>query len=215
MIKGVIFDLDGVLVSTDELHYKAWKMLADRLGISEYTKEDNEKQKGVSRLESLEIVLSKGKSLYSKEEKEILAEEKNKYYVELLQGIDSKVILPDVIQTLNMLKRRDIKIAVGSVSKNAPLILERAGLTKYIDEVSCGLDISKSKPDPEVFFIAAKKLNLRSEECIVVEDSRAGIIAAKAGGMISLAVGPENEKLEADYNSLTMMSNVNWNEILK
>ncbi len=215
MIKGVIFDLDGVLVSTDELHYKAWKMLADRLSISKYTKEDNEKQKGVSRLESLEIVLSKGNSLYSKEGKEILAEEKNKYYVELLQGIDSKVILPDVIQTLNMLKRRGIKIAVGSVSKNAPLILERAGLTKYIDEVSCGLDISKSKPDPEVFFIAAKKLNLRSEECIVVEDSRAGIIAAKTGGMISLAVGPENEKLEADYNSLTMMSNVNWNEILK
>ena len=94
MIKAVIFDLDGVLVSTDELHYKAWKMLADRLSISEYTKEDNEKQKGVSRLESLEIVLSKGKSLYSKEEKEILAEEKNKYYVELLLGIDSKVILP-------------------------------------------------------------------------------------------------------------------------
>lgn len=215
MIKGVIFDLDGVLVSTDELHFKAWKMLADRLGISEYTKEDNEKQKGVSRLESLEIVLSKGRDVYSKEEKEILAEEKNKYYVKLLQTIDSKVILADVIQTLNMLKKRGVKIAVGSVSKNAPLILERVGLIKYIDEVSCGLDITKSKPDPEVFLIAAKKLNLKREECLVVEDSKAGIIAAKAGGMLSLAVGPENEKLQADYNSLTMQSNVNWNEILK
>lgn len=215
MIKGVIFDLDGVLVSTDELHFKAWKMLADRLGISEYTKEDNEKQKGVSRLESLEIVLSKGRDVYSKEEKETLAEEKNKYYVKLLQTIDSKVILADVIQTLNMLKKRGVKIAVGSVSKNAPLILERVGLIKYIDEVSCGLDITKSKPDPEVFLIAAKKLNLKREECLVVEDSKAGIIAAKAGGMLSLAVGPENEKLQADYNSLTMQSNVNWNEILK
>lgn len=215
MIKGVIFDLDGVLVSTDELHFKAWKMLADRLGISEYTKEDNEKQKGVSRLESLEIVLSKGRDVYSKEEKEILAEEKNKYYVKLLQTIDSKVILADVIQTLDMLKKRGVKIAVGSVSKNAFLILERVGLIKYIDEVSCGLDITKSKPDPEVFLIAAKKLNLKREECLVVEDSKAGIIAAKAGGMLSLAVGPENEKLQADYNSLTMQSNVNWNEILK
>lgn len=215
MIKGVIFDLDGVLVSTDELHFKAWKMLADRLGISEYTKEDNEKQKGVSRLESLEIVLSKGRDVYSKEEKEILAEEKNKYYVKLLQRIDSKVILADVIQTLEMLKKRGVKIAVGSVSKNASLILERVGLIKYIDEVSCGLDITKSKPDPEVFLIAAKKLNLKGEECLVVEDSKAGIIAAKAGGMLSLAVGPENEKLQADYNSLTMQSNVNWNEILK
>ncbi len=215
MIKGVIFDLDGVLVSTDELHYKAWKMLADRLSISEYSKADNEKQKGVSRLESLEIVLSKGKSIYSKEEKDILADEKNKYYVELLKSIDSKVILPDVIQTIKMLKNRGIKIAVGSVSKNAPLILEKVGLIKYIDEISCGLDISKSKPDPEVFLIAAKKLNLKSEECIVIEDSRAGIIAAKSAGMISLAVGPENEKLQADYNSLTMMSSVNWNEILK
>lgn len=215
MIKGVIFDLDGVLVSTDELHFKAWKMLADRLGINDYTKEDNEKQKGVSRLESLEIVLSKGKEFYSKEEKEILAEEKNKYYVDLLQTIDSKVILSDVIPTLIMLKKRGIKIAVGSVSKNAPLILEKVGLTKYIDEVSCGLDITKSKPDPEVFLIAAKKLNVAKEKCLVVEDSRAGIIAAKAGGMLSLAVGPENERLEADYNSFTMMSNVNWNEILK
>lgn len=215
MIKGVIFDLDGVLVSTDELHFKAWKMLADRLGISEYTREDNEKQKGVSRLESLEIVLSKRRDVYSKEEKEILAEEKNKYYVKLLQRIDSKVILADVIQTLEMLKKRGVKIAVGSVSKNAPLILERVGLIKYIDEVSCGLDITKSKPDPEVFLIAAKKLNLKREECLVVEDSKAGIIAAKAGGMLSLAVGPENEKLQADYNSLTMQSNVNWNEILK
>lgn len=215
MIKGVIFDLDGVLVSTDEMHYMAWKMLADKLGIDNYSKADNERQKGISRMESLEIVLSKGSVIYSKEEKEKLAEEKNAYYVELLQTLDEKAILSDVIETLEMLKQRGIKIGVGSVSKNTPLILRKTGLDQYIDQVSCGLDITKSKPDPEVFVVAARKLNLINEECLVVEDSKAGIVAAKAAHMRSLAVGPEHEKLGADYDSLTMQSDVNWNELLK
>lgn len=215
MIKGVIFDLDGVLVSTDEMHYMAWKKLADKLGIHSYSKADNERQKGISRMESLEVVLSKGSVIYPKEEKEKLAEEKNNYYVELLQSLDKTAILSGVIETLEMLKQRGIKIGVGSVSKNTPLILRKTGLDKYIDQVSCGLDITKSKPDPEVFIIAARKLNLINEECLVVEDSKAGIVAAKAAHMRSFAVGTEHEKLGADYDSLTMESNVNWNELLK
>jgi len=215
MIRGVIFDLDGVLVSTDEMHFQAWSMLAKKLGITNFTKEDNERQKGVSRMESLEVVLTKGKVIYSKEEKEKFAEEKNNYYVELLQTLDSKAVLKDVIETLEMLKERGIKIGVGSVSKNTPLIIEKTGLGKYIDEISCGLDITKSKPDPEVFIVAAQKLNLRNEECLVVEDSKVGVVAARACHMRSLGVGSEHDRLGADYNALTMQSNLDWNVLLE
>lgn len=215
MIKGVIFDLDGVLVSTDEMHFKAWKMLAEKLGITNFTKEDNERQKGVSRMESLEVVLSKGPTIYSQEEKEKFAEEKNNYYIKLLEILDSEAVLKDVIETLELLRNKGIKIGIGSASKNTPLILEKTGLNKYIDEVSCGLDVTKSKPDPEVFLVAARKLNLKNEECLVVEDSKVGIVAAKAGHMKSFGVGPEHLELGADYNALTMQSNVDWDIILK
>ncbi|WP_455794087.1 beta-phosphoglucomutase [Clostridium butyricum] len=215
MIKGVIFDLDGVLVSTDEMHFKAWSMLAEKLGISNYTKEDNKRQKGISRMESLEIILEKSKVTYSIEEKEKFAEEKNNYYVELLQSLNETDVLKDVIETLELLRSKKIKIGVGSASKNTPIILEKTGLNKYIDEVSCGLDVTKSKPDPEVFVVAAKKLNLPNEECLVVEDSEAGIVAAKACNMRSLGVGPEHTLLGADYDALTMQDNVKWDELLK
>jgi len=158
MIHGVIFDLDGVLVSTDELHFKAWKMLAEELGIDKFTKEDNKKQKGVSRMESLEVVLSKGNKKYTQEEKEEFAERKNNYYKELLVELDEQAILPGAVECLKMLKSKGILIGVGSVSRNAPLILEKTGLLPYIDKVSCGLDITRSKPDPEVFEVAADKL---------------------------------------------------------
>ncbi|WP_286908493.1 beta-phosphoglucomutase [Clostridium sp. UBA1652] len=214
MIKGVIFDLDGVLVSTDKMHFYAWKKLARKLGITNYTEEDNKRQKGVSRMESLEVVLSKGTIIYSREDKLRFAEEKNKYYVELLESLDSQAVLIDVIETLELLKDRGVLIGIGSASKNTPLILEKTGLNKYIDEVSCGLDVTKSKPDPEVFIVAAEKLNLKNEECLVVEDSKSGIVAARACHMRSLGVGPEHEQLGADYNSLTMQSNVDWDELL-
>ena len=215
MINGVIFDLDGVLVSTDKMHFMAWQRLAEELGISNFTKEDNKLQKGVSRMESLEVVLRKANREYSEEEKVELATRKNNYYIDLLQGLNDEAVLKDVIVTLEMLRKRGIAIAVGSASKNALIILEKTGLSKYIDEVSCGLDTSRSKPDPEVFIIAAKKLNLPHEECLVVEDSLAGIQAAKAANMKTLGVGPEYRQLGADYESLTLQSEVNWNEILK
>lgn len=215
IIKGVIFDLDGVLVSTDEMHYKAWKKLAMDLGITNFTREDNKFQKGVSRMESLEVVLRKGDRQYTKEEKNALATRKNNYYIELLQGLTRDAVLEDVIVTLEMLKKRGVAIGVGSASKNARMILEKIGLDKYIEQISCGLDTTKSKPDPEVFIIAAKKLNLPNEECLVVEDSVAGIIAAKAANMKTLGVGPEYRQLGADYASLTLQSEVDWNLILE
>lgn len=214
MIKGVIFDLDGVLVSTDELHFKAWQRLAVELGIHNFTKVDNMRQKGVSRMESLEVVLEKGEKTYTDEEKIILADRKNSYYVDYLQELNQDAVLQDVIQTLKQLKESGIRIGVGSASKNTPLILRKTELESYIDEVSCGLDTVKSKPDPEVFLIAANKLGLNNHECLVVEDSAAGIVAAKAAGMKSLGVGPEYRQLGADYESFSLQGEVDWNNIL-
>jgi beta-phosphoglucomutase len=214
MIKGVIFDLDGVLVSTDEFHFEAWKMLAEELGITDFTKEDNARQKGVSRMDSLEIVLEKDNNSYSNEEKLIFADRKNDNYIKLLQKLSGRDVLPGVIETLTMLRKKGLLIGIGSVSKNTPLILKKTGLEPYIDEVSCGLDITRSKPDPEVFLIAAKKLGLPTEECLVVEDSSAGIVAAKAADMKSLGVGPEYKQLGADYEALTLECEIDWNSIL-
>ncbi|MDF2872001.1 MAG: beta-phosphoglucomutase [Anaerocolumna sp.] len=215
MIKGVIFDLDGVLVSTDELHFEAWKMLAVELGIDRFSREDNKKQKGVSRMESLEVVLSKGSKIYSQEMKEAFAERKNNYYKELLEELDERAILPGVTECLEMLKSNGILIGIGSVSKNAPLILEKTGLMKYIDQVSCGLDITRSKPDPEVFEVAANKLGLKYEDCLVVEDSLAGIVAGKAAHMKTLGVGSEYEQLRADYEATGLEAEINWKAILE
>lgn len=214
MKKGVIFDLDGVLVSTDELHYQAWKKLAGELGITEFDREDNKRQKGVSRMESLEIVLKKGSKEFSEEEKHMLAEKKNDYYKEYLLELDGSAVLKDVKEALVMLKEKGILLAVGSVSRNAPVILERTGLLPYIDKVSCGLDITRSKPDPEVFLVAAGKLGLKPEECIVVEDSQAGIKAARSAGMKSLGVGPERMLLGADCYSETLLSETDWDAML-
>lgn len=215
MIKGVIFDLDGVLVSTDELHFKAWERLAQELGITGFTREDNMRQKGVSRMESLEVVLEKSSRTYSDTEKVRLADRKNAYYVDYLQELNNEAVLKDVIITLKQLREKGILIGVGSASKNTPLILQKTELNGLIDQVSCGLDTTRSKPDPEVFLIAARKLQLPAHECLVVEDSAAGIVAAKAAGMKSLAVGPEYRQLQADYESLTLQSEVDWNMILQ
>lgn len=213
-MKGVIFDLDGVLVSTDELHYKAWKKIAEEIGITKFGREDNARQRGVSRMASLEVVLEKGNKEYSREEKEELAERKNRYYIEMLQNLDTSAILPGAIETLHMLREKGILTAVGSASKNAPIILEKTGILPLIDKISCGIDVTKSKPDPEVFLVAASKLNLEPKDCLVVEDAKAGIEAARVGGMKSLAVGPMHETLGADYHSRALATVNNWEEIL-
>lgn len=213
-MQGVIFDLDGVLVSTDELHYQAWKKLAEEIGITDFNREDNVRQRGVSRMASLEVVLEKGDKEYTQEEKNEMAERKNDYYKEMLQSLDDSAVLPGAFDTLKMLKEKGILTAVGSASKNAPLILEKTGILPLIDKISCGLDVTKSKPDPEVFLVAASKLELSPENCLVVEDAKAGIEAAKAGGMKSLGVGPFHDELGADFHSRTLATVDNWEEIL-
>lgn len=215
MIKAVIFDLDGVLVTTDELHFEAWKALADKLGINDFTKADNVRQRGVSRMASLEVVLEKTDRAFSEEEKLALAEEKNEIYVRSLSALSEADVLSGANEFIDYLKSKGIKTAVGSASKNTPLILEKTKLAGKFDAVSCGLDTTKSKPDPEVFLIAAKKLGVAPCDCVVVEDSDAGIEAAKTGGMYAIAVGAAEcnpkadvaiKDLESLYRALTIFA---------
>ena len=159
-------------------------------------------------------ILEKTDRVYTEEEKVKLAEKKNDYYKELLQKLDDGAVLKGAKETLAKLREMGVLIGVGSVSKNTPMILEKTGLLPYIDKVSCGLDITKSKPDPEVFLVAAKKLGLPAEECLVVEDAAAGIQAAKAAGMKSLAVGPYYEKLGATYQAPGLYAVNDWKEML-
>ena len=214
MIKAVIFDLDGVLVTTDELHFTAWKALADKLGINDFTKADNVRQRGVSRMASLEVVLEKTDRAFSEEEKLALAEEKNEIYVRSLSALSETDVLSGANEFIAYLKSKGIKTAVGSASKNTPLILEKTKLADKFDAVSCGLDTTKSKPDPEVFLIAANKLGIAPCDCAVVEDSDAGIEAAKTGGMYAIAVGAAEYNPKADvavkdleslYRALTIL----------
>ncbi len=187
MIKAVIFDLDGVIVSTDDCHYEAWKKLADEEGIY-FDRKINDRLRGVSRMASLEIVLEGSKKAYTQEEKEKLAERKNGYYKEFIKKLTPNDILPGVMDNLEELKKNGIKIAIGSSSKNTPIILKQIGLCGYFDAVSDGNNISKSKPDPEVFLKAAEMLKIPPENCLVVEDADAGIEAGKNGGMKTLSV---------------------------
>lgn len=187
MIKAVIFDLDGVIVSTDDCHYEAWKKMANEEGIY-FDKTINNRLRGVSRMESLEIVLEKAEKEYSYEEKLQLAERKNGYYKEFITKLTSNDILPGVMKTLDGLKRKGIKVAIGSSSKNTPTILKQIGLDNYFNAVSDGNNISNSKPDPEVFLKAADMMGIPYEECMIVEDADAGIEAGKRAGMKTISV---------------------------
>lgn len=187
-MKAVIFDLDGVLCSTDEYHYLAWKNLADSLGIA-FDREKNNRLRGVSREQSLEIILEGSEKIYTAEEKASFAERKNRLYRFFLSGLSEKDISQETLFTLAALKTKGIKIAVASSSKNTPLILLRLGIADMFDVVVDGNDISRSKPDPEVFLKTADRLGLLPSECLVVEDAESGIQAGKAGGFVTAAVG--------------------------
>lgn len=188
MIRGVIFDLDGVLVTTDELHYQAWKQVADQEGIY-FDRTINHRLRGVSRMESLEIILERAGRQYSPEEKLAMANRKNNLYRELLQTLTPADILPGVNAILAELRRRGIKMAIASSSKNTPLILSRVGLKDAFDVVADGNDITHSKPHPEVFLLAAQRLGLPPADCLVVEDAVAGIEAGRRAGMAVLGIG--------------------------
>jgi beta-phosphoglucomutase len=196
--KAVIFDLDGVIVSTDDYHYRAWKFMADEEGIH-FDRDINERLRGVSRMESLEIILEKAEKTYTDQEKNEMAEKKNNLYRELLNELTPKDILPGVMKVLEDLKANNIKIAIGSSSKNTPMILAKIGLDDYFNAVADGNEIKNSKPEPEVFLLAAKKLEVAPEDCLVVEDADAGVEAALAGNMKVLAVGYASSNSKADY----------------
>ena len=204
MIKAAIFDLDGVLVTTDSLHYKAWKRLGEEIGITDFTKEDNIRQRGISRMASLEVLLEKTDVKYTDTEKEELAERKNNYYRQSLENLTEKDVLPGAKEVLAFYKKRGIKKAVGSASKNAPTILEKTGLLPLLDKVVCGIDVTKSKPDPEVFLKAAKRLGELPENCMVFEDADAGIEAAVRGGMFAFAVGAARKNESADLSAYSL-----------
>ncbi|AIQ51286.1 beta-phosphoglucomutase [Paenibacillus sp. FSL R7-0331] len=188
MIKAVIFDLDGVIVSTDEYHYQAWKQISDAEGIP-FDREANERLRGVSRMESLELILEKASKRYTEEQKLALAERKNVIYRELLNRLSKTDILPGVMKLITALQERHVLTAIGSSSKNTPVILNKIGLENVFDAVVDGNDIKNSKPDPEVFLLAAERLRISPEDCIVVEDAEAGIAAARAAGMKTVGVG--------------------------
>ncbi len=196
MIKGVIFDLDGVIVHTDEMHYQAWKRIADRIGV-EFNREINNRLRGVSRMESLNIILESTHA-FSDEDKQRLADEKNAIYRQLLSALTQNDVSGAVLQALNELRSRRVKLAIGSSSKNAGFILAQIELTEYFDAISDGNNISRSKPDPEVFLIAAEYLGLAPAECAVVEDACAGIDAARAGGFYSVGIGDASGYDRAD-----------------
>ncbi len=197
-MKAFVFDLDGVIVFTDQFHYKAWKKMADRMGIY-FDEQINNRLRGVSRMESLEIILERYDGTLSTEEKEALAEEKNEVYRELLTTMTPADVTTEVRDTLTELRNRGYKLAIGSSSKNAKFILEKVTLTEYFDAISDGTNITKSKPDPEVFVKAAEFLGVKPEECIVVEDASAGIDGAKAGGMKAVGIGDAYTYEKTDY----------------
>lgn len=186
--QGVIFDLDGVLCHTDHYHYQAWKQIADNLGIY-FDEQINNRLRGVSRMESFDIILEQHDGEMDERDKVRYAEEKNMIYKRLLGQMSAADLSKEVEEMLLSLKKSGIKLAIGSSSKNAQFILERLGITKYFDAISDGNNISRSKPDPEVFLKAADYLGLNPSECLVVEDAVAGLTAAAAGGMDCAAVG--------------------------
>jgi beta-phosphoglucomutase len=186
--KAFLFDLDGVIVDTAKYHYLAWKKIADALGF-EFTPENNELLKGVSRVRSLDIILEIGKIEASEEDKNKWLIQKNEDYLSYLTNMDENEILPGVMPILNYLKEKKQRIALGSASKNARPILEKTGILNYFDAIVDGNDVSKAKPDPEVFLLACNLLNINPQDSIVFEDSVAGIQAANCGGMLSVGIG--------------------------
>lgn len=197
--KGIIFDLDGVVCSTDEYHYLAWKSLADRLGIP-FDRERNNLLRGVSRMESLEIILEKAERTYTDAEKQAFAQEKNTLYRELLGQMSSADLTDEVQDTLHALRQAGLALAIGSSSRNAPFILERIGLADFFDAVADGNCITHSKPHPEVFLKAADMLQLTPGDCLVVEDAHAGVEAAAAGGFACAALGDARDDVRARWH---------------
>lgn len=213
VLKAVIFDLDGVIVDTAKYHYLAWKELADTLGF-DFTKKQNERLKGVSRMASLDILLEIGNIDLSHDEKMVLAQKKNSCYVEYIKKLKQSELLPGSKKLLEGLRAHGIKTALGSASKNTPLIIQKLKINHLFDAVIDGNRVSKAKPDPAVFLLAAKKMGTMPEECIVVEDAKAGIQAAISANMFALGIGNKDVLNKADV-VLTSLENMTYNKLIQ
>ncbi|PJB13634.1 MAG: beta-phosphoglucomutase [Flavobacteriales bacterium CG_4_9_14_3_um_filter_40_17] len=214
--KAFIFDLDGVIVDTAKFHYLAWKKLADELGIP-FTQHDNEQLKGVSRVRSLELILNLGGVTLDEVEKLNHLKEKNEDYLSYISEMTHADVLPNVPKVLNFLKAHQVPIALGSASKNAKQILEKVGLLGVFDAIVDGNEVSKAKPDPEVFLLAARKIDANPEDCVVFEDAIAGIQAANQAKMLSIGIGESEILHEAKYvfRDFTKISTKFLAELLK
>ncbi|MCE6990259.1 beta-phosphoglucomutase [Dyadobacter sp. CY323] len=197
-INACLFDLDGVIVDTAKYHYIAWRRLANDLGF-DLTLEQNERLKGVSRIESLEIILTIGGVHLTDEEKAEHAAEKNVRYLELCQQMTPEDTLPGVRTFIDELKATGMRVGLGSASKNAKVILERIGMLEYFDTIVDGNRVTKGKPDPQVFLLGAEDLNTSPENCVVFEDAVAGIQSARSAGMLAIGVGEKSVLTEADF----------------
>lgn len=211
-IKGLLFDLDGVIVDTAKYHYLAWKQLSDELGI-DFNIKDNERLKGVSRMRSFKIILEIGGRTMSKEEKEKNCSKKNEIYLEYIYKLKADEVLPGVIDFLTDAKTKGYKLALGSASKNSRLILEKLFILDLFDEIVDGTIVSKAKPDPEVFLKGAELLKLPKDRCIVFEDASAGIEAAHSAGMLAIGIGTVENLPEADI-ILAGLNNITVDEII-
>ncbi|KAB7670683.1 beta-phosphoglucomutase [Bacillus sp. B1-b2] len=200
MLKGIIFDLDGVITDTAEFHYLAWKKTAEEIGVP-FDREFNEELKGVSRMESLYKILDHGniRSNYTEEQLEKLATDKNQYYQELINDITPKDVLPGMKAFLSECKDAGLKIALASASKNGPFILKRLEVTSFFDTIVDPGSLNKGKPDPEIFIKAAKQLQLDVSECVGIEDAEAGIEAIKGANMYAIGVGTRERMKKADW----------------
>ena len=197
--KAIIFDLDGVICFTDEYHYLAWKAMADSIGVP-FDRTVNNRLRGVSRMDSLDIILEMCSQSLSPAEKKVLAEQKNELYKDYLHRMTPADLPEEVKATLDTLRARGYVLAIGSSSRNAPLILRQIGLEDFFEAVSDGNNITRSKPDPEVFLCAAEMLRVAPENCLVVEDAVSGARAAHTAGMQCVCVGDASHQKVGDYN---------------
>ncbi|ARS42679.1 beta-phosphoglucomutase [Sphingobacteriaceae bacterium GW460-11-11-14-LB5] len=196
-IKACLFDLDGVLVDTAVYHYKAWKRLANTMGF-DFTEEQNEQLKGVSRVESLNKILAWGGIEKTDSEKDELAGLKNSWYVDMITKMTPAEVLPGTVDFLTAIHKAGYKLALGSASKNSGIILEKTDLAHFFDKIVDGNMVTKSKPDPEVFLKGAELLGFAPDECVVFEDAVAGVEAAKRGGMKAIGIGEKSVLTQAD-----------------
>jgi beta-phosphoglucomutase len=197
-LEGVVFDLDGVVTDTAKFHYLAWKQMAESEGI-DFDEKINERLKGVSRMDSLKIIMEKRKREYSEAELLALAKKKNDLYVTMLDKITSADILPGITAFINELRTHGIKTVIFSASKNTDTILQKLGMSKTFDALVTGNDVEKTKPHPEGFLLAAKKIEIAPENCVMIEDAFAGVEGAKAVGMKTMGIGQKLQLHNADY----------------